>query len=111
MPARRTALAVLVMLSLPLPGGAQAREAEGPRRNLLVELRWVESTLSGAALAGAGDGGPVVGTAGSVSPRPGPVLSTRRLEDAAPPAQRLTVLNGRAAPVAPSPPLTPQWAE
>jgi hypothetical protein len=71
--------------------------AEGPRQNLWVELRWVESSVSGAAVAGVREGAVVVGTAGSVSPRGAVELSTRRRDEGAEQVQRLLVLNGSSA--------------
>jgi len=103
-------LAGLVLAQMP---GAMAREAAGPPRNLLVELRWVESTLSGSALSGVREGAVVLGTAGSVSPKPGLTLSTRRgpvlQEQNA--IQRLLVLNGRAASVSLSEQQPLQWLD
>lgn len=70
--------------------------AAPPAVTLLVELRWVDSQLPGAAQAGVRDGAVVVGTAGAVSPSgPGVVTSTRPA--APPPSQRLSVLNGQRA--------------
>ncbi|MFG6412519.1 hypothetical protein ACG02S_01255 [Roseateles sp. DC23W] len=70
--------------------------AAPPAVTLLVELRWVDSQLPGAAQAGVRDGAVVIGTAGAVSPRwPGVVTSTRPA--APPPVQRLSVLNGQRA--------------
>ncbi|MCY4752869.1 hypothetical protein [Pelomonas aquatica] len=79
------------LLLLPLPALAAP-----PAVQLLVELRWVDSNLPPAAQAGVRDGAVVVGTAGAVSPRgPGVVVSTAPA--AAPPLQRLLVLNGQRA--------------
>ncbi|WP_144006940.1 hypothetical protein [Pelomonas sp. KK5] len=79
-------------------------------QNLQVELRWTESAVSGAAMAGVRDGGYVVGTAGSVSPRPGGVtISTARAS--APPAQRLVVMNGKSASITLTEPQTTQWLD
>lgn len=90
--------------------GAAAALAAGPPQNLQVELRWVESSLSGAALAGVRDGAVVVGTAGSVSPRGGgTTLSTRRPGAGVEPAQRLLVLNGHAATVLLGEPQKLEW--
>lgn len=89
---RRLRLLSLLPL-LALPGGARAAL---PEVSLAVEMRWVDSTLPGAAAAGVRDGAVVVGTAGTVSPRgPGTVTSTAAAEP--PPVQRLLVLNGRQA--------------
>lgn len=90
--------------------GAAAALAAGPQQNLQVELRWVESSLSGAALAGVRDGAVVVGTAGSVSPKGGgTTLSTRRPDAGVEPAQRLLVLNGHAATVMLTEPQKLEW--
>ncbi|MDC6168030.1 MULTISPECIES: hypothetical protein [unclassified Roseateles] len=87
------------------------RAAEGPRQNLLVELRWAESSVSGAAVAGVRQGGVVVGTAGSVSPRPGLTLSTRRQEAEGSQIQRVLVLNGYQASVLLSETELLQWLD
>jgi hypothetical protein len=71
--------------------------AEGPRQNLWVELRWTESVVSGAAVAGVRRGAVVVGTAGSVSPKAPLTLSTQRQEEQGGQIQRVLVLNGYAA--------------
>lgn len=89
---RRHLLAPLLLAPL------VARAAQ-PAATLLVELRWVDSAVAGAAQAGVRDGAFVVGTAGTVSPRgPGVVVSS------AAPAEprilhRLKVLNGQRASV------------
>ena len=64
-----------------------------PAVTLVVELRWVERPVSGAAVAAARDGAVVVGTTGSVAP--GPALSTQPAETPAGPC--LLVLNGQTA--------------
>jgi len=85
---RRT---LLPLILLPL-----AARAAPPAVQLVVELRWVDGHLPGAAQGGVRDGAVVVGTAGAVSPRgPGVVTSTDIA--APPPAQRLRVLNGQRA--------------
>jgi len=81
-----------LMCSAVVPAAAQA-----PRQNLWVELRWVDSTLSAAVMAGVRDGAMVVGTAGSVSPRGHVTVSTQTRDDAAQQVQRLLVLNGQQA--------------
>jgi hypothetical protein len=91
----KKAAVVLLLLLIPLAG--LAREADGPRQNLWVELRWVESRLTGAALAAVQGGAVVVGTAGTVTSSGGVGLSTQRREDERPPTQRLLVLNGATA--------------
>ena len=95
-----------------LPGGAAAGDSAGPQRNLLVELRWVDSSLSGAVLAGSREGAVVAGTAGSVSPRGQLGVGTRSHGDAAPlQQQRLLVLNGQTASIQLNE-LTPiQWVD
>jgi hypothetical protein len=92
---KKVATALLFLL-IPLAG--QARDAQGPQQNLWVELRWVESRLTGAALAAVQGGAVVVGTAGTVTSSGGAGLSTQRREDEQrPPTQRLLVLNGATA--------------
>lgn len=90
---------------------ALGRAAEGPRQNLLIELRWAESSVSGAVVAGVRQGGVVVGTAGSVSPRPGLTLSTRRQEADGSQIQRVLVLNGYQASVLLSETELLQWLD
>lgn len=79
---------------------ARAAHAE-PASNLLVELRWVQSSVSAAALAGLRDGGVVVGTGGSIGTRPGGrTLSTTQSADAVEPQPlRVVVMNGKSASV------------
>lgn len=74
-----------------------ARAAEPPQLMLQIELRWVESSISGAALAGNKQGAVVVGTGGSVSPKGGKIVSTRPDDAGVGAVQRLMVLNGRSA--------------
>lgn len=81
------------MLLALLPGLAGAAL---PQVTLLVELRWVDSALPGAAQAGVRDGAVVVGTAGAVSPR-GPGVVTATTGATAPPPTRLLVRNGEQA--------------
>lgn len=94
-------------------GASQAAASElGPRRNLWVEIRWVDSSLSNAALSGVRDGAVVVGTAGSVSPRGGVGLSTRRESSSSQQVQqRLLVLNGSTARVRLSEQVPVQWVD
>jgi hypothetical protein len=88
---KRLSSIVLVLIG-GLLGAASA--AAGPARNLLVELRWMDSEAS----SGAGAGGYVVGTAASVSPHPGGrTWSTLSGEAEADSVQRIVVLNGRSA--------------
>lgn len=68
--------------------------AAPPAVNLLVELRWVDSTLPASAIAGVRDGATVTGTAGSVSPR-GAIVTSSSTPQASP-VQRFTVLNGQS---------------
>jgi len=91
---RRTALVVLLAACA---GLAATAHAQGPKQNLLVELRWVESELSGTAVAGIRDGSTVVSTGGSVSPRGGVTLSTENREQRQQLFPRLMVLNGSQA--------------
>ncbi|MBB4843050.1 hypothetical protein HNP55_001569 [Paucibacter oligotrophus] len=98
---------VCVLLFLALP----ARAESGPRRNLWVDIRWVDSSLSNAALSGVREGAVVVGTAGSVSPRGGLGLSTRRESNGSSQLQRLLVLNGSTARVRLSEQLPVQWLD
>ncbi|MGM9481663.1 hypothetical protein ACS5PN_10825 [Roseateles sp. NT4] len=81
----------LLLTCLPL-----AAAAAPPAVTLLVELRWVDSNLPPAALAGVRDGAVVVGTAGAVSPR-GPGVVTSTAQAAPQPGQRVQVLNGQRA--------------
>ncbi len=101
----------IVLLGLLLTATVGAAEPTGPRQNLLVELRWAESSVSGAAVAGVRQGGVVVGTAGSVSPRPGLTLSTRRQEAQGSQIQRVLVLNGYQASVLLSETELLQWLD
>ncbi len=84
---RRALLNIVFFVGLP----AWAAE---PRVNLWVEVRWVDSRVSQAAVAGLRDGAVVVGTAGSVSPRGAIVLGTEQQSAQGQVLQRLTVLNG-----------------
>lgn len=88
---KRRALLPALLALLPL-----AAVAAPPAVTLLVELRWVDSQLPGAAQAGVRDGAVVVGTAGAVSPR-GPGTLTSTAPAAPQPGQRLQVLNGQRA--------------
>lgn len=71
--------------------------AQGPKQNLQVEMRWVESELSGSTVAGIRDGSTVVSTGGSVSARGGVALSTENREQRQQLFPRLLVLNGSQA--------------
>jgi hypothetical protein len=79
------------LLLLARPAGAAP-----PAVTLVVEWRWVDSSLPPSAQAGVRDGAVVVGTAGSVSPR-GPGVVTSTVQAAPQPAQRLLVRNGERA--------------
>ena len=89
---RRALLCLACSLGLPL-------WAAEPRVNLWVELRWVDSRISQAAVAGVRDGAVVVGTGGSVLPRGAVVLGTEQQASQGQVLQRLTVLNGYRASV------------
>lgn len=87
---KRRPLLLLSLFALPAV-------AAPPAVPLIVELRWVDSNLAPAALAGVRDGAFVVGTGGAVSPRgPGVVTSTTQ-QPAPQPVQRIAVLNGQRA--------------
>lgn len=107
---RRLLLCLPPLLPLLLPLRAHAQPAL-PQRNLWVELRWVESRVSGAAMAGVGDGAVVLGTGGSYSPRGQVVLGTGRQEGAIQTLPRLLVLNGRSASVQISESRPVQWVD
>ncbi len=93
-PLRRHLLSLAGALAL-----APAAWSAEPRVNLWVELRWVDSRVSQAAVAGVRDGAVVVGTGGSVSPRGAVVLGTEQQASQGQLLQRLTVLNGYPASV------------
>lgn len=107
----RTAVLVKASLALLAWTALAATAAEPRNKNLWVEMRWVESSVSGAALAGVRDGAVVVGTAGSVSPRGQIVLSTQRRDEAAQQVQRVLVLNGGTASVQLSEQTPVQWLD
>lgn len=89
---------VLLALLLALPAfAAQAREPQGPQRNLLIELRWVESKITADLVKGVREGAVVVGTTGSISPRGSVTLSTQSRDDRRNEIQRLVVLNNHSA--------------
>lgn len=102
-PTRRFVLSAASRVALPaaLLGASAAlmapAHAQGPKQNLQVELRWVESELSGATVAGLRDGSTVVSTGGSVSARGGVTLSTENREQRQQLFPRLLVLNGAQA--------------
>ncbi len=83
--------------------------AQGPAQNLWVEVRWVDSAVSGAAVAGLSTGATVVGTAGSISARGGAGLSTQRRDEQQ--VQRLLVLNGHPASVRLTEQTPVQWLD
>jgi hypothetical protein len=98
--------ATLLALSLL---AAQAVAAGGPSQNLWVEVRWVDSAVSGAAVAAVRDGAVVVGTAGSVTARGGAAVSTQRRDEQQ--VQRLLVLNGHQASVQLTETTPVQWLD
>ena len=103
---------VLHALLLALPAGSLlARDLGGPQRNLLVELRWVESSVSLSVVAGLREGAVVVGTAGSVSPRGSITLGTQDHQDKQIAIQRLRVLNGFSASVSLGESTPVQWLD
>ena len=94
----KTRRLVLHALLLALPSArALARDQKGPQRNLLVELRWVESRLNAATVAAVREGAVLVGTGGSVTPRGSVSLSTPGRSDKPADIQRVRVLNGFSA--------------
>lgn len=93
---RRACLLLSALGLMPLLALAQPA-SKLPSRNLWVEMRWVESRMDGASLAGVRDGAVVVGTGGSVSPTPGVSLSTSSHSQSGQQTQRVLVLNGRQA--------------
>lgn len=107
---RRLFSSALLLPLLPLSLTGRAQPAL-PQRNFWVELRWVESRMTGAALAGVRDGAVVLGTAGSYSPRAQVVLGTGQQEGAIQALPRLMVLNGRSASVQISESRPVQWVD
>ena len=93
---RRLAALALALLGVGVSVITPAR-AQGPKQNLQLELRWVESELSGSTVAGIRDGSTVVSTGGSVSARGGVTLSTENREQRQQLFPRLLVLNGSQA--------------
>ncbi|WP_394461603.1 hypothetical protein [Roseateles sp. BYS180W] len=83
----------------------------GPRSNLWVELRWVDSGLSPAALRGSRDGALVVGTAGTLMPHGAHVLSTQDAAAQAAQTQRLMLQNGSTARLRLSEAVPVQWVD
>ena len=104
-PVRPTAL-LAALLAVGVPSLAQ-----GPRQNLQVELRWVESELSGSTVAGIRDGSTVVSTGGSVSARGGVTLSTENREQRQQLFPRVLVLNGSQASFTMTESTPIQWAD
>lgn len=102
---------VLISLLLLFALCAQASAQALPRKNLWVELRWVETQVSAAAVAGVRDGAVVLGTAGSVSPRGQVVISTDKRESGMQLLPRLLVLNGASASVQLSEMTPVQWLD
>jgi hypothetical protein len=89
--------------------GAAPGAASGPAQNLWVEVRWVDSAVSGAVVAGVSTGATVVGTAGSISSRGGAGISTQRRDEQQ--VQRLLVLNGHQASVRMTEQTPVQWLD
>lgn len=103
----RTLSALLLLILLSALASAQTL----PRRNLWVELRWVETQVSAAAVAGVRDGAVVLGTAGSVSPKGQVVLGTEKRSSDFQLLPRLLVLNGQTASVRLSETTAVQWLD
>ena len=108
--------AFLLGLGLAACNGAWAQaggnKATGlPAKNLWIELRWVDSSVSAAVVAGVREGAVVIGTSGSVSPRGGASLSTQRRDEQSGQVQRLLVLNGNAASVQFTENVPMQWVD
>jgi hypothetical protein len=104
------ALSTVLLLLLIGPWSSPRAESL-PRKNLWVELRWVETQVSAAAVAGVRDGAVVLGTAGSVSPRGQVVLSTDKRQSGIQAMPRLLVLNGSQASVQLSETTPVQWLD
>lgn len=98
---------VIGMAISPTPAQSQSL----PRQNLWIELRWVEQNLSGAAVAGAGDGSVVVSTGGSVSSRGGVTISTQTRSQRQQSLPRLMVLNGQPASITLGEVMPIQWVD
>ncbi|MFY7863685.1 hypothetical protein [Roseateles sp.] len=112
----RRALLISLGLSLAAWHGASAQSGGSktaglPATNFWIELRWVDSSVSAAAVTAVREGAVVVGTAGSVSPRGGASLSTQRREDHGGQVQRLLVLNGHPASVQFTETVPMQWLD
>lgn len=105
----RTLVLTLLLLLSGLPSGASAEAL--PRKNLWVELRWIETQVSAAAVAGVRDGAVVLGTTGSISPRGQVVLGTDKRESSVQAMPRLLVLNGTHASVQLSEMTAVQWLD
>jgi len=110
MKARIAAILVLTLLSTAAHPASPSPPAAA---NLLVELRWVQSSVSGAALAGLRDGAVVIGTAGSVGTRPGgTTLSTVQSADAVERQPlRVVVMNGKSASVSMTEQQPTEWLD
>ena len=96
---------VFLMLS------ASPAMAEAPRVNLVVELRWVESVVSGAAIDAVQSGAVVVGTAGSVGLKAGGTSVSTQHDDPVQSAPPMLVQNGKTARVTLSETQTVQWVD
>jgi len=106
-------IAAILVLTLLWPAARAASPSPPAAGNLLVELRWVQSSVSGAALAGLRDGAVVVGTAGSVGTRPGgTTLSTAPSSEAVEPQPlRVVVMNGKSASVSMTEQQPTEWLD
>jgi hypothetical protein len=100
---------VLLLLLIGLWSSARAESL--PRKNLWVELRWVDIQVSTAAVAAVRDGAVVLGTTGSYSPRGQVVLGTGNQDGTIQALPRLMVLNGRSASVQISETSPVQWLD
>lgn len=108
---KRFRLVLSVLLLALLTVSVQAREPQGPQRNLLIELRWVESSISAELVKGVREGAVVVGTTGSVSPRGSVTLSTQNRDDKRNEIQRLVVLNNHSSSIDIGERSTVQWLD
>ncbi|MCV2359376.1 hypothetical protein LNV08_10365 [Paucibacter sp. TC2R-5] len=108
-PAWASALALFALSSVAVDVLAEAGGSSAAQQNLWVEVRWVDSALSGAALSAVREGSVVVGTAGSVSARGSVGFNTQRRDDQQ--VQRLLVLNGHQASVQLTESTPVQWVD
>ncbi|MCV2356083.1 hypothetical protein LNV09_18225 [Paucibacter sp. B2R-40] len=105
----RFGVGLALALTAVAAGAADLPTSVGPRQNLWVEVRWVDSAVSGAAMAAIRDGSVVVGTAGSVSSRGSVGFNTQRRDEQQ--VQRLLVLNGDQASVQLTETTPVQWLD